>query len=174
MTWSGGTLGWLIGGFHVAGVGGLAVAQASQAAVDAACAARPSLIAGAWPRRASSDCSGAAAEQARGAHSKLLEAIARLSADEPLQPTALSPAAVRRLVSGPSPSRWTERLLAAHDPPLTLAQYLTLHAIARDGVGGSELARRTGVSGPAVSHNEPGEHHHKQADHRRQHCARVT
>ena len=44
-----------------------------------------------------------------------------------------------------------ERLLARHDPPLTPAQYLALRAIAREGVGGSELARRTGVSGPAVS-----------------------
>jgi DNA-binding MarR family transcriptional regulator len=30
-------------------------------------------------------------------------------------------------------------------------QYLALRAIAREGVSGSELARRTGVSGPAVS-----------------------
>jgi DNA-binding MarR family transcriptional regulator len=44
-----------------------------------------------------------------------------------------------------------ERLLAQHDPPLTVTQYLALRAIAREGVSGSELARRSGVSGPAVS-----------------------
>jgi DNA-binding MarR family transcriptional regulator len=51
----------------------------------------------------------------------------------------------------PLVSRWIERLLARHDPPLTPAQYLALRAIAREDVGGAELARRTGVSGPAVS-----------------------
>jgi DNA-binding MarR family transcriptional regulator len=51
----------------------------------------------------------------------------------------------------PLASRWIQRLLARHEPPLTVAQYLALRAIAREGVGGSELARRTGVSGPAVS-----------------------
>jgi len=48
-------------------------------------------------------------------------------------------------------TRWVERLLAGHDPPLTLAQYLGLREIARDGAGGSEIAQRIGVSGPAVS-----------------------
>ena len=48
-------------------------------------------------------------------------------------------------------ARWIERLLAQHDPPLTVAQYLALRAIAREGVSGTELARRSGVSGPAVS-----------------------
>jgi DNA-binding MarR family transcriptional regulator len=51
----------------------------------------------------------------------------------------------------PLASRWIERLLAGHDPPLTVAQFLALRAIAEEGVSGSELARRTGVSGPAVS-----------------------
>jgi DNA-binding MarR family transcriptional regulator len=51
----------------------------------------------------------------------------------------------------PLVSRWIERLLAAHQPPLTGAQFLALRAIEREGVSGSELARRTGVSGPAVS-----------------------
>ncbi len=51
----------------------------------------------------------------------------------------------------PLATRWIERLLAGHDPPMTVPQYLALRAIARDGVSGSELARRTGVSGPAVS-----------------------
>jgi DNA-binding MarR family transcriptional regulator len=47
--------------------------------------------------------------------------------------------------------RWIERLLAAHDPPLTVSQYLALRAIAREALTGAELARRTAVSGPAVS-----------------------
>ena len=51
----------------------------------------------------------------------------------------------------PLAARWIERLLARHEPPLTVPQYLALRAIAREGVTGSELARRTGVSGPAVS-----------------------
>ena len=60
--------------------------------------------------------------------------------------------AVDALVSvAPAVTRWIERLLAAHDPPLTLAQYLALRAIADEGAGGAELARRAGVSGPAVS-----------------------
>jgi hypothetical protein len=49
------------------------------------------------------------------------------------------------LAVAPLVSRWIERLLAGHDPPLTLAQYLALRAIERDGVGGTELARRAGV-----------------------------
>ncbi|MBV8431871.1 MAG: winged helix-turn-helix transcriptional regulator [Solirubrobacterales bacterium] len=48
-------------------------------------------------------------------------------------------------------SRWIERLLAGHQPPLTVAQYLTLRAVAAGQVSGAELARSTGVSGPAVS-----------------------
>ncbi|MHB8694707.1 MAG: MarR family winged helix-turn-helix transcriptional regulator [Solirubrobacteraceae bacterium] len=48
-------------------------------------------------------------------------------------------------------SRWVERLLAGHEPSLTVAQFLGLRAIAAEGVSGSELARRAGVSGPAVS-----------------------
>jgi DNA-binding MarR family transcriptional regulator len=51
----------------------------------------------------------------------------------------------------PLVSRWIERLLAGHDPSLTVAQFLSLRAIATDGVSGTELARRAGVSGPAVS-----------------------
>jgi DNA-binding MarR family transcriptional regulator len=47
--------------------------------------------------------------------------------------------------------RWIDRLLARHDPPLTVAQYLALRAIAREDLAGTELARRAGVSGPAVS-----------------------
>ena len=44
-----------------------------------------------------------------------------------------------------------ERLLASHDPPLTVAQYLALRAIGAEPLSAAELARRTGVSGPAVS-----------------------
>lgn len=48
-------------------------------------------------------------------------------------------------------SRWVERLLASHDPPVTVAQYLALRAIGAEALSAAELARRTGVSGPAVS-----------------------
>jgi DNA-binding MarR family transcriptional regulator len=51
----------------------------------------------------------------------------------------------------PLASRWIERLLSGHQPPLTVAQYLALRAIAAEGISGSELAQRAGVSGPAVS-----------------------
>jgi DNA-binding MarR family transcriptional regulator len=46
---------------------------------------------------------------------------------------------------------WIGRLLAGHEPPLTVPQYLALRAIARGERSASELARRAGVSGPAVS-----------------------
>lgn len=48
-------------------------------------------------------------------------------------------------------TRWIKRLLAAHDPPLTVAQYLALRSIDRERLTAGELARRAGVSGPAVS-----------------------
>jgi DNA-binding MarR family transcriptional regulator len=48
-------------------------------------------------------------------------------------------------------ARWAERLLASHQPPLTVTQYLALHAISEEPVPAAELARRAGVSGPAVS-----------------------
>jgi DNA-binding MarR family transcriptional regulator len=48
-------------------------------------------------------------------------------------------------------ARWAERLLATHDPPLTLGQYLALRSIARESLTAAELARRAGVSGPAIS-----------------------
>jgi DNA-binding MarR family transcriptional regulator len=48
-------------------------------------------------------------------------------------------------------ARWVERVLASHDPPLTVAQYLALRAIAAEPLSAAELARRTAVSGPAVS-----------------------
>src|SRR5213083_1238022 len=51
----------------------------------------------------------------------------------------------------PVVGRWIERLLAAHDPPLTPAQLLALRAAAVADVAGAELARRAGVSAAAVS-----------------------
>ena len=67
-------------------------------------------------------------------------------------PTATVVDAAEALVAvAPLTTRWIERLLAGHDPRLTVPQYLALRAIAREGISGSELARRTDVSGPAVS-----------------------
>jgi DNA-binding MarR family transcriptional regulator len=70
-----------------------------------------------------------------------------------MPPPSHSPTdAARALVAvAPLVSRWIERLLAAHSPALTVAQFFALRAIAAEVVSGSELARRTGVSGPAVS-----------------------
>lgn len=53
--------------------------------------------------------------------------------------------------AAPLVSRWIERVLAVHDPPLTVAQYLALRAIDEEGLVGAELARRTAVSPAAVS-----------------------
>lgn len=53
--------------------------------------------------------------------------------------------------TAPLVSRWIERLLAAHDPPFTVAQYLTLQAIADGENVGAELARRAAVSPAAIS-----------------------
>jgi DNA-binding MarR family transcriptional regulator len=53
--------------------------------------------------------------------------------------------------TAPLVSRWIERLLAAHDPPLTVAQYLVLEAVAEGEIVGAELARRAAVSPAAVS-----------------------
>ena len=53
--------------------------------------------------------------------------------------------------TAPIVSRWIERLLAVHDPPLTVAQYLALQAVADGEVVGAELARRAAVSPAAVS-----------------------
>jgi DNA-binding MarR family transcriptional regulator len=53
--------------------------------------------------------------------------------------------------AAPLASRWVERVLASHDPPLTVTQYLALRAIQAAPLSAAELARRTGVSGPAVS-----------------------
>jgi DNA-binding MarR family transcriptional regulator len=53
--------------------------------------------------------------------------------------------------TAPLVSRWIERLLAAHEPPLTVAQYLVLEAVAEGEIVGAELARRAAVSPAAVS-----------------------
>ena len=65
----------------------------------------------------------------------------------------LSPTEAAEALASVAPlvSRWIERLLAGHEPPLTVAQFLALRAIAEDGVAGSDLARRAGVSAPSVS-----------------------
>ena len=62
-----------------------------------------------------------------------------------------SEAADALIAVAPLANRWIDRLLAGHQPPLTITQFLALRAIATEGVSGSELARRAGVSGPAVS-----------------------
>jgi DNA-binding MarR family transcriptional regulator len=51
----------------------------------------------------------------------------------------------------PLAARWIERLLASNEPPITLAQFLALRAIAAEPLAAAELARRAGVSGAAVS-----------------------
>lgn len=60
-------------------------------------------------------------------------------------------AAERLARTAPLVSRWIERVLAAHDPPLTVAQYLALQTIADGEVVGAELARRAAVSPAAMS-----------------------
>ena len=55
------------------------------------------------------------------------------------------------VATAPLATRWIQRLLAAHRPPLTIAQLLALRTIERGPVAAAELARRTGVSGAAVS-----------------------
>src|SRR6266516_2953141 len=64
---------------------------------------------------------------------------------------AQTDAAEALVAVAPLATRWIERLLASHDPPLTVPQFLVLRAIERENISGSELARRAGVSGPAVS-----------------------
>src|SRR5690349_10353764 len=68
------------------------------------------------------------------------------------RPTRPQTRAARSLSAvAPLASRWVERVLAAHEPPLSAAQYLALRAIAAGNVTGTDLARRAGVSGPAAS-----------------------
>ncbi len=53
--------------------------------------------------------------------------------------------------TAPLVSRWVERLLASHEPALTVAQYLVLEAVGSGEVLGADLARRAAVSPAAVS-----------------------
>jgi DNA-binding MarR family transcriptional regulator len=55
------------------------------------------------------------------------------------------------VAAAPLATRWMERLLAAHRPPLTIAQLLALRAVDGGRVTAADLARRTAVSGAAVS-----------------------
>jgi len=55
------------------------------------------------------------------------------------------------VATAPLATRWIERLLASHDPSLTIAQLLALRAIEHGSLSAAELARRTGVSRAAVS-----------------------
>jgi DNA-binding MarR family transcriptional regulator len=65
---------------------------------------------------------------------------------DPLPGAADSLAAVALLAE-----RLAERLLASHEPPLTVTQYLALSAISAEELSAGQLARRAAVSGPAVS-----------------------
>ena len=55
------------------------------------------------------------------------------------------------LATAPLATRWIQRLLAAHRPPLTVSQLLALRAIADGPIAAADLARRAAVSGAAVS-----------------------
>jgi DNA-binding MarR family transcriptional regulator len=67
------------------------------------------------------------------------------------QHTGSRQAAEALVRAAPLVSRWIERLLATHEPQLTVAQYLALQAIAEGEVVGAELARRAAISPAAVS-----------------------
>src|SRR4029079_18230418 len=69
----------------------------------------------------------------------------------PRRPRGSQQAAEALVRTAPVVSRWIERLLAAHDPPLTVAQYLALQAASEGEVVSAELARRTAVSPAAIS-----------------------
>lgn len=78
-------------------------------------------------------------------------------------------------------SRWIERVLAFHEPQLTLGQFLALRAIAAEPLTAAELARRTAVSSAAVSqlvaaldHAGWIERSHAPEDRRRQTLALTT
>lgn len=64
-------------------------------------------------------------------------------------PDQQAPSVLARVA--PLVSRWVERLLAEHDPPLTLAQYLALERFGAGQVHAAELAEGAGVSRSAVS-----------------------
>jgi DNA-binding MarR family transcriptional regulator len=69
----------------------------------------------------------------------------------PRHHTGKKGAAEALLRTAPLVSRWIERLLATHEPPFTVPQYLTLQAVDEGEVVGAELARRAAVSPAAVS-----------------------
>ena len=58
-------------------------------------------------------------------------------------------AALSRLA--PALTRWIERTLASHDPPLTVVQLQTLRAIAGGRGLGADIARAAGITQAAVS-----------------------
>lgn len=55
------------------------------------------------------------------------------------------------VAAAPLVSRWIQRLLGRHQPPLSVGQFLALRAISQDEPTAAELAERAGVSGSAVS-----------------------
>jgi DNA-binding MarR family transcriptional regulator len=67
------------------------------------------------------------------------------------RPANTRAAATSLAAIAPLATRWMDRLLARHQPALTVTQYLALAAIAGDPVTSAELAHRAGVSSPAVS-----------------------
>lgn len=69
----------------------------------------------------------------------------------PRQRTSSRHAAEALARTAPLVSRWIERLLAGHEPPLTVPQYLALQAVDEGEVVASQLARRTAVSAAAIS-----------------------
>jgi len=70
-----------------------------------------------------------------------------------LSPPRTPPAdAAEALIAvAPLASRWIDRLLAGHEPAITLSQYLVMRAIDHEPLTAAELARRSAISGPAVS-----------------------
>jgi DNA-binding MarR family transcriptional regulator len=66
------------------------------------------------------------------------------------EPLAQAEAAERLAGVVPHLARWIERLLAAHEPPLTVAQLLALEA-AEEEIAAAQLAERAAVSPAAVS-----------------------
>ncbi len=66
----------------------------------------------------------------------------------PLQSSRVADALI---ATAPLATRWIQRLLQSHDPPLSLGQLVALRAIAAESPAAAELARRTGVSGSAMS-----------------------
>jgi DNA-binding MarR family transcriptional regulator len=68
-----------------------------------------------------------------------------------MPPKPVHDAAEALVATAPLATRWIQRLLGAHQPPLTVAQFLALRAVESGRVAAADLARRTGVSGAAVS-----------------------